>query len=389
MHSGKFVLAQLLDWIHPQQFQRCVTRYGGDYKVRRFSCWDQFLCLAFAQLTYRESLRDIEACLRSRRPQLYHLGLRGEVSRTTLADANEARDWRIYADLAHGLIRQARQLYAHDDLGIELEQTAYALDATTIDLCLSLFPWARFRRTKGAVKMHTLLDVRGSIPTTVSVSDGRTHEVNWLDQLAFETNAIYIMDRGYLDFARLHTIAQAQAFFVIRAKERLNYCRLHSHPVVTDTGLRSDQTISLTGFYSRQSYPDKLRRVRFYDVEQERALVFLTNHFALPALTVSRLYCLRWRVELFFKWIKQHLRIKAFYGTSPNAVRTQLWIAVCVYVLVAIIRKQLKIEASMFTILQILSVSTFDKTPLPQLLAQAELQTLPDDSHNQLLLFNQ
>ena len=389
MHSGKFVLAQLLDWIHPQQFQRCVARYGGDYKVRRFSCWDQFLCLAFAQLTYRESLRDIEACLRSRRPQLYHLGLRGEVSRATLADANEARDWHIYADLAHGLIRQARALYAAEDLGLELEQTTYALDATTIDLCLSLFPWARFRRTKGAVKMHTLLDLRGSIPTTVCVSDGRTHEVNWLDQLAFETNAIYIMDRGYLDFERLYAIEQAQAFFVIRAKERLNYCRLHSRPVAVETGLRSDQIISLTGFYSRQSYPDKLRRVRLYDVEQERALVFLTNHFALPALTVSRLYCLRWRVELFFKWIKQHLRIKAFYGTSPNAVRTQLWIAVCVYVLVAIIRKQLKIEASMFTILQILSVNAFDKTPLPQLLAQAELQTLTDDSHNQLLLFNQ
>lgn len=389
MHSGKFVLAQLLDWIHPQQFQRCVARYGGDYKVRRFSCWDQFLCLAFAQLTYRESLRDIEACLRSRRPQLYHLGLRGEISRTTLADANEARDWRIYADLAQGLIRQARLLYAHDDLGVELEQTTYALDATTIDLCLSLFPWARFRRTKGAVKMHTLLDVRGSIPTTVSVSNGRTHEVNWLDELAFETNAIYIMDRGYLDFARLHTIEQSRAFFVIRAKERLNYCRLHSHPVVTTTGLRSDQTISLTGFYSRQSYPDKLRRVRFHDLEQARTLVFLTNHFGLPALTVSQLYCLRWRVELFFKWIKQHLRIKAFYGTSPNAVRTQLWVAVSVYVLVAIIRKQLKIEASMFTILQILSVSTFDKTPLPQLLAQAERQNLSGDFHNQLLLFNQ
>jgi hypothetical protein len=389
MHSGKFVLAQVLDWIHPQQFQRCVARYNGDYKVRRFSCWDQFLCLAFAQFTYRESLRDIEACLRSRQAQLYHLGLRGEVSRATLADANESRDWRIYADLAHGLIRQARPLYAHEDLGVELAQTAYALDATTIDLCLSLFPWARFRRTKGAVKMHTLLDVRGSIPTMVSVSDGRTHEVNWLDQLAFESNSIYIMDRGYLDFARLHTIAQAQAFFVIRAKERLNYCRLHSHPVATATGLRSDQTISLTGFYSRQSYPDKLRRVRFYDTEQERALVFLTNHFGLPALTVSRLYCLRWRVELFFKWIKQHLRIKAFYGTSPNAVRTQLWVALCVYVLVAIIRKQLKIEANMFTILQILSVSAFDKTPLPQLLAQAERQNVADDSHNQLLLFNQ
>ena len=389
MHSGKFVLAQLLDWIHPQQFQRCVARYGGDYKVRRFSCWDQFLCLAFAQLTYRESLRDIEACLRSRRPQLYHLGLRGEVSRATLADANEARDWRIYADLAHGLIRQARALYASEDLGVELAQTAYALDATTIDLCLSLFPWARFRRTKGAIKMHTLLDLRGSIPTTVCVSQGRTHEVNWLDQLAFETHAIYIMDRGYLDFARLYAIEQARAFFVIRAKERLNYCRLHSQPVAVATGLRSDQIISLTGFYSRQSYPDKLRRVRFYDAEQERALVFLTNHFALPALTVSRLYCLRWRVELFFKWIKQHLRIKAFYGTSSNAVRTQLWVAVCVYVLVAIIRKQLQIEASMFTILQILSVNAFDKNPLPQLLAQPELQNAPGDSHNQLLLFTQ
>jgi hypothetical protein len=389
MHSGKFILAQLLDWIHPQQFQRAVARYGGDYKVRSFSCWDQFLCLAFAQLTYRESLRDIEACLRSRRPQLYHLGLRGEVARSTLAEANESRDWRIYADLAPGLIRQARQLYATDDLGVELAQTAYALDATTIDLCLSLFPWARFRRTKGAVKMHTLLDVRGSIPTTVCVSEGRTHEVNGLDHLAFESNAIYIMDRGYLDFARLYTIEQAQAFFVIRAKERLNYCRLHSHPVARATGLRSDQTISLTGFYSAKAYPDKLRRVRFYDVEQQRALVFLTNHFGLPALTVSRLYCLRWRVELFFKWIKQHLRIKAFYGTSSNAVRTQLWIAVSVYVLVAIIRKQLKIEASMFTILQVLSVSAFDKTPLPQLFANVELQSLTDDSHNQLLLFNQ
>jgi hypothetical protein len=388
MHSGKFVLAQLLDRIHPQQFQRCVARHGGDYKVRRFSCWDQFLCLAFAQLTYRESLRDIEACLRSRRPQLYHLGLRGEVSRATLADANESRDWRIYADLAHGLIQQARQLYADDDLGVTLAETAYALDATTIDLCLSLFPWARFRRTKAAIKMHTLLDLRGSIPTTVCVTEGRTHEVNWLDQLAFESNAIYIMDRGYLDFRRLYAIEQSQAFFVIRAKQRLQYCRLHSDPVTTATGLRSDQIISLSGFYSAKAYPDKLRRVRFYDIKQQRALVFLTNHFGLPALTVAHLYCLRWRVELFFKWIKQHLRIKAFYGTSPNAVRTQLWTAVCVYVLVAIVRKQLKSKASLFTILQILSVNAFDKTPLSQLLANAEAQTLMDNSHNQLLLFN-
>lgn len=337
----------------------------------------------------RKFARQRKACLRSRHPQLYHLGLRGEVSRATLADANEARDWRLYADLVHSLIRQVRALYATDDWGVELAQTAYALDATTLDLCLSLFPWARFRRTKGAVKMHTLLDLRGSLPTTVCVSEGRTHEVNWHDQLAFETNAIYIMDRGCLDFARLYAIEQAQAFFVIRAKERLNDCRLHSHPVAADTGWRSDPSISLTGFYSRQAYPDKLRRGRFYDAAQERGLVFLTNHFALPALTVSRLYCLRWRVELCFQWIKQPLRIKAFYGTSPNAVRTQLWIAVCVYVRVAIIRKQLKIEASLFTILQILSVNAFDKTPPPQLLAQAQLQSLPDDSLNQLLLFNQ
>ena len=387
MHSGKFVLAQLLDRIHPQQFHRCVARYGGDYKVRTFSCWDQFLCLAFAQLTYRESLRDIEACLRSRRPQLYHLGLRGEVSRATLADANESRDWRIYADLAHGLIQQARRLYADDDLGVALEETAYALDATTIDLCLSLFPWARFRRTKAAIKMHTLLDLRGSIPSAVCVTEGRTHEVNWLDQLAFETNAIYIMDRGYLDFRRLYAIEQSQAFFVIRAKQRLQHCRLHSHPVDTATGLRSDQIISLSGFYSAKSYPDKLRRVRFYDTEQQRALVFLTNHFGLPALTVAQLYRLRWRVELFFKWIKQHLRIKAFYGTSPNAVRTQLWIAVCVSALVAIVRKQLKSDASLFTILQILSINAFDKTPLSQLLATADLQIPVNEPHNQLLLF--
>lgn len=388
MHSGKFVLAQLLDWIHPQQFQRCVSRYGGDYKIRRFSCWDQFLCLAFAQLTYRESLRDIEACLCSRQQQLYHLGLRGEVSRTTLADANQTRDWRIYADLAQGLIRQARALYATDDLGVELEQTAYALDATTIDLCLSLFPWARFHHGKGAVKMNTLLDLRGSIPTSVCVTPGRTYETHWLDHLVFEANAIYIMDRGYLDFTRLYAIEQAQAFFIIRAKKRLKCCRLHSQPVATETGLRSDQTIALTGVAPARFYPDKLRRVRFYDQEQARALVFLTNHFGLPALTVARLYHLRWRVELFFKWIKQHLRIKAFYGTSPNAVRTQLWIAVCVYVLVAIVRKQLKIKASMFTILQILSVNAFDQTPLPQLLALAESQTLANESHNQLLLFN-
>ena len=389
MNTGKFVLAQLLDGIHPQQFQRCVARYGGDYKVSEFSCWSQFVCLAFAQLTWRESLRDVEACLNSRHRQLYHLGLRGPVHRTTLADANEQRDWRIYADLAHGLLRQARTLYAQDPLRLELDQAVYALDASIIDLGLSLCPWARFDRDRAALKLHIQLDLRGALPAAVQITPATTQEVTWLDTLAFEPGAFYLLDRGYVDYGRLHALERARAWYVTRAKRRMRYCRLHSHPVDKATGLRSDQTISLTGFYAAQDYPDKLRRVRFYDVEQERALVFLTNHFGLPALTVSHLYCLRWRVELFFKWIKQHLRIKAFYGTSPNAVRTQLWIAVSVYVLVAIIKKQLKIEASMFTILQILSVSAFDKNPLPQLLANAKLQTVIDDSHNQLMLFNQ
>jgi hypothetical protein len=387
MHSGKFVLAQLLDWIHPQQFQRCVARYGGDYKVRQFSCWDQFLCLAFAQLTYRESLRDIEACLRSRQEQLYHLGLRGQVAKSTLAEANESRDWRIYADLAQSLIRRARRLYAQDELGLELEQTTYALDSTTIDLCLSLFPWARFRRAKGAVKMHTLLDVRGTIPTSVWVTHGKIHDVRGLDQLIFEPNAFYIMDKAYLDYTRLYALDQAQAFFIIPAKARLNYCRLHSHPVPAGTGLRCDQTISLTGIYPAQAYPDKLRRVRFYDAEHKRAMVFLTNHFGLPALTVTQLYRLRWRVELFFKWIKQHLRIKAFYGTSPNAVRTQIWTALAVYALVVILKKQLRIKASLFTILQILSVSVFEKIPLAQLLATTDEPIFQNVTHNQLALF--
>ena len=386
MHSGKFVLAQLLEWIHPQQFRRCVHRHGGNHKVRSFSCWDQFVCLAFAQLSYRESLRDIESCLRSHHGQLYHLGVRGEVSRSTLADANENRDWRIYADLAQSLIRRARPLYAGDDLGLELDQTAYALDATIIDLCLSVFPWARFHHAKGAIKMHTLLDLRGSLPTAVRVTPGRTYETGWLDQLLFDTNAIYIMDRGYLDFARLYTIEQAQAFFIIRAKQNLRYCRLHSHPVDPATGLCSDQTIALTGQTSARFYPDKLRRVRFYDRDHARALVFLTNHFALPALTVAQLYRRRWRVELFFKWIKQHLRIKGFYGTSFNAVCTQIWVAVCVYVLVAIIRKQLKIQASMFDILQVLSVNLFDQTPLPELLTQVIPQKQQATLPNQLML---
>jgi len=371
MNAGKYVLAQLLDWIHPQQFHRCVERYGGNHKVSEFPCWSQFVCLAFAQLTWRESLRDIEACLNSRRTQLYHLGLRGPVHRSTLADANEQRDWRIYADLAQLLLRQARALYADDPLRIELDQAVYALDASIIDLGLSLCPWARFDRERAAVKLHTQLDLRGSLPAAVQITPATTQEVTWLDSLAYEAGAFYLMDRGYVDYARLHTIERARAWYVTRAKSRMRYCRLHSHPVDKTTGLRSDQTISLTGFYAAKDYPDKLRRVRFYDVEQQRGLVFLTNHFGLAALVVAQLYQQRWSVELFFKWLKQHLRIKAFYGRSENAVRTQLWVALCVYALVALVRKQVKSDASLFEILQVLSVSVFDRTPVATLFCEA------------------
>jgi hypothetical protein len=367
MHTGKFVLAQLLDWIHPQQFQRCVARYGGDYKVSQFSCWSQFICLAFAQLTWRESLRDVEACLNSRHRQLYHLGLRGPIHRTTLADANEQRDWRIYADL---------------------EQAVYALDASIIDLGLSLCPWARFDRKRAAVKLHTQLDLRGSLPAAVQITPATTQEVTWLDALSFEPGAFYLMDRGYVDYGRLHAIERARAWYVTRAKRRMRYCRLHSHPVDKATGLRSDQTISLTSFYAAKNYPDKLRRVRIHDAEHARSLVFLTNHFGLPALLIAQLYRQRWQVELFFKWLKQHLRIKAFYGRSENAVRTQLWVALCVYALVAIVRKQVKNEASLFEILQVLSVSVFDKTPVATLFAAAAPPNDETNPHNQLSLFN-
>jgi hypothetical protein len=388
MNSGKFVLAQLLDWIHPQQFQRCVARYGGDYKVSQFSCWSQFVCLAFAQLTWRESLRDVAACLNSRHRQLYHLGLHGPVHRTTLADANEQRDWRIYADLAQGLLRQARTLYAQDPLRLELEQAVYAVDASIIDLGLSLCPWARFDRERAAVKLHTQLDLRGALPAAVQITPATKQEVTWLDTLAFEPGAFYLLDRGYVDYGRLHAIERARAWYVTRAKRRMRYCRLHSHPVDKATGLRSDQTVSLTGYYAAQDYPDKLRRVRFYDVEHARSLVFLTNHFGLPALVVAQLYRQRWQVELFFKWLKQHLRIKAFYGRSENAVRTQLWVALCVYALVAIVRKQVKSEASLFEILQVLSVSAFDKTPVATLFSEAITPNHDLNSHNQLSLFD-
>ncbi len=387
MNSGQFVLTQLLDWIHPQQFQRCVTRYHGDFKVTQFSCWSQFVCLAFGQLTWRESLRDIEACLNSRHRQLYHLGLRGPVHRTTLADANEQRDWRIYADLAPGLLRQARTLYAHDPLRLELDQAVYALDASIFDLGLSLCPWARFDRERAAVKLHTQLDLRGSLPAAVQITPATTQEVTWLDTLSFEPGAFYLMDRGYVDYGRLYAIERARAWYVTRAKSRMRYCRLHSHPVDQATGLRSDQTISLTGFYAAKDYPDKLRRVRFYDVTQQRALIFLTNHFGLPAWVVAQLYRQRWQVELFFKWLKQHLRIKAFYGRSENAVRTQLWVALCVYALVAIVRKQVKSEASFFEILQVLSVSVFDKTPVATLFAEAAPQSDVCDLQKHLCLW--
>jgi hypothetical protein len=387
MYSGQFVLSQLLDWVHPQQFHRCVQRYGGDYKVRHFSTWQQFVCLVFAQLTWRESLRDIEACLNSRAEQLYHLGVRGPIHRTTLADALAARDWRIFADLAQQLIAQARRLYAQEALALDLEQTIYALDASIIDLCLSVYPWARFDALRSGLKIHTQLELHSHLPAQMLVSLATFQEVVWLDQLLYEPGAFYLMDRAYVDWRRLYAIEQARAWFVVRAKKSLRYCRLHSQPVDPATGLRSDQIISLQAFYAAKEYPDKLRRVRFYDIEHRRALVFLTNHFGLPALTVARLYQQRWQVELFFRWLKQHLRIKAYYGTSANAVRTQLWVAVCVYALVAILKKRLGSDATLYEILQILSVSVFEKTPLAELFQAVGSQNEFPQISNQLLLF--
>jgi hypothetical protein len=387
MQQPKMVFAQLMEWIHPQIFHRCVQRHDGDWKTYRFSCWDQFLCLAFAQLTYRESLRDIEVCLRSRSSQLYHLGIRGAVSRSTLAHANEHRPWNIYADLAERLIAHARCLYAQESFGVELDQPAYALDATTVDLCLSLFPWAKFRSTKAAIKINTQLDLRGSIPVTIHVTPGDVHEVNWLDHLIFEPGAFYIMDRGYLDFARLYRIVRAGAFFVTRAKKGQRLARLYSHPVDFSAGVRCDQTVRPTGFYARRDYPAKLRRIKFYDAPNDRLFVFLTNHFELPALTIAQLYAKRWQIELFFRWIKQNLRIKSFYGTSDNAVQTQIWIAVCVYVLVAIVKKELHLEKSLYEILQVLSVTPFEQLPLHELLTKSYDATENLYDRNQLPLW--
>jgi hypothetical protein len=387
MYSGPLVFSQVMDFLPPKVFQRCVERYQGDFCVKRFSCLDQFRAMSFAQLTYRESLRDIEACLQAQINKLYHMGIRGKVRRSTLADANEKRDWRIYADLAHNLIPIARKLYLDEDFGIELDQTVYALDATTIDLCLSLFPWAEFKQTKSAIKLHTLLDLRGSIPTFIHISEGREHEVNILDDLLPEAGAIYVMDRGYLDFFRLYDLNKALAFFVIRAKSNLVCRRLYSSPVDRESGLLCDQTIKLTGQRSVRYYPEKLRRIKVRDTETGKVIVLLTNNFKLPAATIAQLYRCRWQIELFFKWIKQNLRIKAFYGTSENAVKTQIWIAVTVYLLVAILKKRLNIEASLYTILQVLSVSSFERISLNQLLANSNYKTELVGSDNQLNLF--
>lgn len=387
MYSGQLVFAQLMEFLPRHEFNTCVRRYGGDRRLRGFSCRDQFLCLAFAQLTFRESLRDIETCLRAVGSKLYHAGFRGKVSRSTLADANRVHDWRIFADFAQVLIVRARQLYASDPLAVALEQTVYALDSTTIDLCLALFPWATFRRRKGAVKLHTLVDLRGNIPTFVHVSHGKMHDVAVLDRLPIEPAAFYVMDRGYVDFARLHRFTQHSAFFVTRGKRNLDFTRRGSRPVDKTSGLRSDQTIALAGPKTSGLYPAPLRRVSYYDGARDRRFVFLTNNFTLPALTIAGLYRCRWQVELFFKWIKQHLRIKAFYGTSPNAVKTQVWIAISVYVLVAIIKRELKVERSLSEILQILSLTLFEKTPVFQAL-MAENVPNPETPHpKQLSLF--
>jgi hypothetical protein len=388
MFTGQFVLSQLLDLIHPQQFHRCVQRYGGDYKVKQFSCWQQFVCLVFAQLTWRESLRDIEACLNARAEQLYHLGLRGLIHRSTLADAMAVRDWRIFADLAQLLISQARRLYRDEPSTLDLDQCVYALDASIIDLCLSVYPWARFDALRSGLKIHTQLELHSHLPAQILVSLATFQEVLWLDQLLYQPGAFYLMDRAYMDFDRLYAIEQARAWFVVRAKKRLRYCRLYSQPVDTATGLRSDQIITLQSFYAAKDYPDKLRRVRFYDVEHGHNLVLLTNHFGLPALIVALLYQQRWQVELFFRWLKQHLRIKAFYATTTNAVRTQIWIAVCVYALVAILKKHLSSELSLYQILQVLSVSVFEKTPLAELFQASHWQNESPLLSNQLLLFD-
>ena len=388
MNAGRTVFSQLIEFLPHQEFQKCVARYSGGRYLKNLSCWDQYLAMAFAQLTYRESLRDIEACLRSVGGKLYHMGFRGKVARSTLADANESRDWRIYADFAQVLIAIARPLYAHDPIGVDLDQSLYALDSTTIDLCLSLFPWAKFRRHKAAVKMHTLLDLHGNIPTFIRITDGKVHDVNILDEILPEAGAFYVMDRAYVDFERLFFLTLSSAFFVVRTKANVLLQRRYSRKIDKSAGVRSDHTVILTSFESASVYPDALRRVTYLDVETQKRFKFLTNNFTLPAPVIAQIYKSRWAVELFFKWIKQHLRIKAFYGTSENAVKTQIWIAVSIYVLVAIARKRLALEASLYQTLQILSVTLFEKTPILQALQTFDMETNLIADANQLILFN-
>ncbi len=388
MNQGRTVFSQLIAFLPDREFRRCVARYDGDARLRGFSCWDQYLIMAFAQLTYRESLRDIAACLRALGTKMYHMGFQGKVARSTLADANESRDWRIFADFAHVLIRIARPLCAADPIGADLDQSLYALDSTTIDLCLSLFPWAKFRKHKAAVKMHTLLDLRGNIPTFIRITDGKAHDVNVLDEIVPEAGAFYVMDRGYIDFERLYVFTLSAAFFVVRTKENVLLQRRYSHPVDKGTAIRSDHTVILTTIGSATAYPDALRRISYYDAETNHRLKFLTNNFTLPALTIAQIYKCRWQVELFFKWIKQHLRIRKFYGTSANALKTQIWIAISVYVLVAIIKKQLHLDGSLYRILQILSVSLFEKTPILEALSLSNSEIQLTTAGKQLILFH-
>lgn len=388
MNTGKMVFSQIIDFLPLHQFRRCVKRYKGNYKVQSFSCMDQFLCMAFAQLTYRESLRDIEACLRSMKSKLYHMGIRGKISKSTLADANNTRDWRIFADFAQILIHSARDLYLNDDFGLDLKETVYALDATIIDLSLSLFPWAKFRTTKSGIKIHTLLDLRGSIPSFVEITPAKVHEVDILDILIPEPGSFYIMDRGYIDFRKLYRLSQFGAFFVVRSKTHLQYTRVYSHVIDKSTGLRSDQTVRWKHHYALKDYPMHLRRIRFFDTKHSKYYTFLTNNFSIPALIVAQAYKQRWKIELFFKWIKQHLRIKSFFGTSQNAVKTQIWIAISVYVLIAIIKKRLKIKYNLYTFLQILSVTIFEKIEISRLNEEYDnINALPGFP-NQLELFD-
>jgi len=387
MYQGQTIFSQVMDFLPQKKFRQCVNRYNGNHRIRSFTCYNQFLCMAFAQLAYRESLRDIECCLRAMREKLYHMGIRGKVSRSTLADANEIRDWRIYSDFAQILIHEARQLYVEDEFGLELKETVYALDSSTVDLCLSVFPWARFRKTKAAIKLHTLLDLRGDIPTFIWITDGKVHDVNVLDHLVPEPGAIYIMDRAYLDFQRLYQMNQYSAIFVTRSKSNTGLRRLYSQKVDKTTGVRYDQIVLPTGFYAKKEYPAKLRRIKYFDAEKGRTFVFLTNQFMLPALTIAELYRYRWRVEIFFRWIKQHLRIKKFFGTSENAVKSQIWIAISTYVLVAIMKKRLKIDLTLYTILQILSISLFEKKPIYQVLTEGDYKNKMTSTHIQLKLF--